>query len=256
MASTEVAETGIPIAADRPARVRVAEQASDDPDEIDRGGTDTGVGDAAAAARVINWIGSAGLSRSGSSTIWARSMMTGVRAGTGIRVGEERLFSRGSLVPVSADQLMLTDRSRCDRRRPGHRRGNGAGARAARRPHCVCDRQADGLAETAAAIEATGRRVLADVFDVCDAESVESFMARVAGELGLIDIRSTMLAVVSTPSSAACHQRRGGAYRRELRHVTNSVRSALDRLADGAAIVNVTSVESTTPPPASGSTPP
>ncbi|MAH10018.1 MAG: short-chain dehydrogenase, partial [Acidimicrobiaceae bacterium] len=27
----------------------------------------------------------------------------------------------------------------------------------------VCDRQADGLAETVAAIEATGRRVLADV---------------------------------------------------------------------------------------------
>ena len=52
----------------------------------------------------------------------------------------------------------------------------------------VCDRQADGLAETVAAIEATGRRVLHDVFDVRDADSVESFMARVAAELGPIDI--------------------------------------------------------------------
>ena len=52
----------------------------------------------------------------------------------------------------------------------------------------ICDRQADGLAETAAAIEATGRRVLHDVFDVRDADSVESFMARVAAELGPIDI--------------------------------------------------------------------
>ena len=37
----------------------------------------------------------------------------------------------------------------------------------------ICDRQADGLAETADAIDAMGRRVLADVFDVRDAESVE-----------------------------------------------------------------------------------
>ena len=43
---------------------------------------------AAAAARVINWIGSVGLSRSGVVlTIWERPTITGVRGGTGIRVG-------------------------------------------------------------------------------------------------------------------------------------------------------------------------
>ena len=63
-----------------------------------------------------------------------------------------------------------------------------------------------------------GRRVLADVFDVRDAESVESFMARVADELGPIDILVNNVGGGSTPSSAACHRRRGGADCRELRH--------------------------------------
>ena len=108
----------------------------------------------------------------------------------------------------------------------------------------VCDRQADGLAETVAAIEATGRRVLHDVFDVRDADSVESFMAQVAAELGPIDILVNNVgggfhaefAGVSPKGEAALIAENFGT-------VTNSVRSALDRLADGAAIVNVTSVE-------------
>ena len=74
-------------------------------------------------------------------------------------------------MPVSADQLMLTDRIAVV---TGAAQGIGAAtalALASLGAHvAVCDRQADGLAETAAAIEATGRRVLADVFDVRDAE--------------------------------------------------------------------------------------
>ena len=108
----------------------------------------------------------------------------------------------------------------------------------------VCDRQADGLAETVAAIEATGRRVLHDVFDVRDADSVESFMARVAAELGPIDI---LVNNVGGGFHAEFGRRvtKGEAalIAENFGTVTNSVRSALDRLADGAAIVNVTSVE-------------
>ncbi len=148
-------------------------------------------------------------------------------------------------MPVSADQLMLTDRIAVV---TGAAQGIGeatALALASLGAHiAICDRQADGLAETADAIDAMGRRVLADVFDVRDAESVESFMARVAGELGPIDILVNNVgggfyaefAGVSPKGEAALIAENFGT-------VTNSVRSALDRLADGAAIVNVTSVE-------------
>ena len=87
--STEVAEVGTPIASPiaRPGfgwRNKPATTPTRSIEEASIPASTT----AAAAARVINWIGSVGLSRSGSvSTIWARPTMTGVRAGTGIRVG-------------------------------------------------------------------------------------------------------------------------------------------------------------------------
>ena len=148
-------------------------------------------------------------------------------------------------MPVSADQLMLTDRIAVV---TGAAQGIGeatALALASLGAHvAICDRQADWLVETADAIDAMGRRVLADVFDVRDAEAVESFMARVANELGPIDILVNNVgggfhaefAGVSPKGEAALIAENFGT-------VTNSVRSALDRLADGAAIVNVTSVE-------------
>ncbi|MEM8704879.1 MAG: SDR family oxidoreductase [Actinomycetota bacterium] len=148
-------------------------------------------------------------------------------------------------MPVTADQLMLTDRIAVV---TGAAQGIGeatALALASLGAHvAICDRQAEGLAATADAIGALGRRVVPGVFDVRDADAVEAFMAEVAEELGPIDVLVNNVgggfhapfADVSAKGEAALVAENFGT-------VTNGVRSALDRLADGASIVNVTSVE-------------
>ena len=52
----------------------------------------------------------------------------------------------------------------------------------------ICDREADGLAATADAVEQRGRRVLTEVMDVRDDDAVEAFMGRVDAELGPLDV--------------------------------------------------------------------
>lgn len=108
----------------------------------------------------------------------------------------------------------------------------------------ICDRDADGLAATTEALEATGCQTLSQVFDVRDADAVERFMGAVVDELGPIDVLvnnvgggfHAAFVDVSAKGEAALVAENFGT-------VTNCVRSAHTRLVDGAAIVNVTSVE-------------
>ena len=48
----------------------------------------------------------------------------------------------------------------------------------------ICDREAEGLAATAADIEASGRRVVSAQLDVRDADAVDAFLATVEAEYG------------------------------------------------------------------------
>ena len=52
----------------------------------------------------------------------------------------------------------------------------------------LCDRDAEKLAATARAVEATGRRVLTDVFDVRDEPRVQAFLAAVARAFERVDV--------------------------------------------------------------------
>ena len=52
----------------------------------------------------------------------------------------------------------------------------------------ICDREAEGLAATAAAIEALGRRVVGAELDVRDADAVDAFLAAVEAEYGHVDV--------------------------------------------------------------------
>jgi NAD(P)-dependent dehydrogenase (short-subunit alcohol dehydrogenase family) len=52
----------------------------------------------------------------------------------------------------------------------------------------MCDRNEDGLATTAAAVEAAGRRALTGVLDVRDADAVAQWLAEVDAGLGAVDI--------------------------------------------------------------------
>ncbi len=108
----------------------------------------------------------------------------------------------------------------------------------------ICDREADGLAATGAEIEALGRRVLTDVFDVRDGEAVEAFFARIARELGPVDVLvNNVGGGFHAPFSAVSPNGEAALVAENFGTVTNCVRSALPRFADGGAIVNVTSVE-------------
>jgi NAD(P)-dependent dehydrogenase (short-subunit alcohol dehydrogenase family) len=52
----------------------------------------------------------------------------------------------------------------------------------------LCDRDGERLAETAQAVQATGRRVLSDVFDVRDEPRVQAFLNAVGQEFGRVDV--------------------------------------------------------------------
>ena len=52
----------------------------------------------------------------------------------------------------------------------------------------ICDRNAEGLAETAAAVEAAGRRAVRAVIDVRDADAVQAHVADVASTFGKVDV--------------------------------------------------------------------
>ena len=108
----------------------------------------------------------------------------------------------------------------------------------------ICDREPEGLADTARAIEALGRRALAEVFDVRDAEAVERFFARVDAELGPVDVLvNNVGGGFHAPFSDVSAKGEAALIAENFGTVTNCVRSASGRFAEGAAVVNVTSVE-------------
>lgn len=108
----------------------------------------------------------------------------------------------------------------------------------------ICDFESEGLAATAAEIDAMGRTSLSEVLDVRDADAVERFFGRIAADLGAIDILVNNVgggfhapfADVSSKGEAVLVAENFGT-------VTNCVRSGMNRFADHASIINVTSVE-------------
>ncbi len=108
----------------------------------------------------------------------------------------------------------------------------------------VCDTQSDRLAETAAAIESTGRRCLSDVFDVRDSDAVKAFLEEASSTLGKLD-------VLVNNAGGGFHSEFSGVSSKgedvliseNFRTVTNCVRHGVELMNDGASIINVTSVE-------------
>ncbi len=108
----------------------------------------------------------------------------------------------------------------------------------------ICDRNADGLASTATAAHARGRRVVTEVFDVRDDAAVERFLMRTETELGPLDVLvnnvgggfwSSFEGVSAKGEHALVSENFGT--------VTSCVRHGVPRMNNGGAIVNVTSVE-------------
>ena len=108
----------------------------------------------------------------------------------------------------------------------------------------VFDMDPTHLPETVAGVEAAGRRCLPDVLDARDDEAVAAFLQRAHGEFGPIDVLvnnagGTFKARFADVSPKGEH----ALIRENFASVTNCVRHGVPLMADGAAIVNVTSVE-------------
>lgn len=146
---------------------------------------------------------------------------------------------------LNPERILLTDRVAVV---TGAARGIGAATAVALARFgadvAVCDRDPDGLAATVAAIEGEGRRAHAGVFDVREAEPVEGFFADLTAAFGPIDVLVNNVGGGFHADFADVSARGEAALVAEnFSTVTNCVRAGLDRFADGAAIVNVTSVE-------------
>jgi NAD(P)-dependent dehydrogenase (short-subunit alcohol dehydrogenase family) len=111
----------------------------------------------------------------------------------------------------------------------------------------VCDRNEEGLASTAAAIEALGRRALTGVLDVRDGDGVSRWLADVEGGLGPVDILvnnagggfwSAFLDVRAKGEAALIAE--------NFTSVTQFIRECVPRMhapPRGGSIINITSIE-------------
>jgi len=109
----------------------------------------------------------------------------------------------------------------------------------------VCDREAEGLEATAAAVHGCGRRVRSAVLDVRDADAVAGFVAGVAREWGRVDVlvnnaggtfEAPFLELSAGGQEALVHE--------NFTSVTHFVRAAAAHMPDGTgSIINLTSIE-------------
>lgn len=108
----------------------------------------------------------------------------------------------------------------------------------------VCDRDAEGLAETVSAVEAGGRRCIHEVLDVRDAEAVAAFVGRVGGELDRIDVLVNNAAgTFRAPFLDLSPNAQASLVDENFTQVTHLVRSCLPLMSAGGSIVNLTSIE-------------
>ena len=108
----------------------------------------------------------------------------------------------------------------------------------------MCDRQADGLAETVAEIRSRNRKCPSATIDVRNADDTDAFFASVEDQLGPIDVLvNNAGGGFWAPFEGISAKGESALVAENFSTVTNCVRALLPRCADGASIINVTSVE-------------
>jgi 3-oxoacyl-[acyl-carrier protein] reductase len=108
----------------------------------------------------------------------------------------------------------------------------------------ICDRNVDGMNETAAQIESTGRRVVTGELDVRDGPAVQEWVTRVGAELGRLDVLVNNAGGGFWAAFLDTNEKGQRALVDEnFTSVTNFVRAGLPVMADGGSIINITSIE-------------
>ncbi|MCD9624768.1 SDR family NAD(P)-dependent oxidoreductase [Rhabdothermincola salaria] len=108
----------------------------------------------------------------------------------------------------------------------------------------VCDRDADGLADTVAGLRELGADVHADVLDVRDSEAVDAHVAATVERFGHVDVLvnnaggtfvSSFLDVSAKGEASLVAENFG--------QVTHFIRAVVPHMTDGGSIINLTSIE-------------
>jgi 3-oxoacyl-[acyl-carrier protein] reductase len=109
----------------------------------------------------------------------------------------------------------------------------------------ICDRDVDGLTETAAVIAGGGRRVVPEVLDVRDAEAVHAFVDAVAAEYGRIDILvNNAGGGFAAPFLDVSAKGQDALIRENFTSAAEFIRAVVPHMpAAGGSIVNITSIE-------------
>lgn len=147
---------------------------------------------------------------------------------------------------VSPDGLLLTDRVAVV---TGAAQGIGratAVALARFGAHvAICDREAEGLASTAAEIERLGRQVLTGELDVRDAEAVERFHEAIEARFGHVDVLvNNAGGGFHAPFLDVSPKGQAALVDENFTSVTHFVRGCVPLMGErGGSIINVTSIE-------------
>jgi NAD(P)-dependent dehydrogenase (short-subunit alcohol dehydrogenase family) len=108
----------------------------------------------------------------------------------------------------------------------------------------VCDKLPDELAATTAELEAVGRPVVSSLMDVRDPERVEAFVAEVAAAHHRIDVLVNNAGGGFKAAFTGTSPKGEAALIAEnFTQVTSFIRACVPHMAQGGAIVNVTSIE-------------
>jgi NAD(P)-dependent dehydrogenase (short-subunit alcohol dehydrogenase family) len=108
----------------------------------------------------------------------------------------------------------------------------------------ICDRDADGLAATAEAVEAAGRRAVTAEIDVRNPEAVRAYVAEVVEAFGRIDILVNNAGGTYFLEFSAFDDRKLQSMIDEnFNQVCTFARACVPHMPPGSAIVNITSIE-------------
>jgi NAD(P)-dependent dehydrogenase (short-subunit alcohol dehydrogenase family) len=109
----------------------------------------------------------------------------------------------------------------------------------------LCDRDAENLAATARAVEAAGRRVVSEVFDVREDERVRAFFQQVARAFGRVDVLvNNAGGGFFAPFLELSPRGQDALVRENFTSVTHCIRAAAPLMPErGGSIINLTSIE-------------
>ena len=117
----------------------------------------------------------------------------------------------------------------------------------------ICDRDGDGMVETAADVESVGRRCITGELDVRDENAVSAWLREVEQEYGAVDVLVNNAGGGFYASFLDVNVKGQGALIAEnFTSVTQLVRECVPLMPNGGSIVNLTSIEASRAAPGFG----